>query len=116
MTCVAPLYEFHLPVHDNDTSELGNFIESYKKAGFPGTLYLATPMGLQLSDLAGYGSETSKRWQQKYIRVMKLIYAETQKHSVPVVISIGDELTNKGVEGVKIAENLARFVWRNCPR
>ena len=115
MTCVAPLYEFHLPVHDNDTSELGNFMESYKKAGFPGTLYLATPMGLQLSDLAGYGSETSKRWQQKYIRVMKLIYAETQKHSVPVVISIGDELTNKGVEGVKIAENLARFVWEELP-
>jgi len=115
MTCVAPLYEFHLPVEDADTSELGNFIESYKKAGFPGVLYLATPMSLHVSELAGYGSETTRRWQQKYIKVMRLIYAETRKHDVPVLLSIGDELTNKGIEGIKIAENLARFVWEELP-
>ena len=62
MTTVAPLYKFHLPVHDADTSELSRFIEAYKKAGFPATLYFATPMNLQLSALAGYGSESSKRW------------------------------------------------------
>lgn len=115
MTCVGPLYEFHLPVHDADTSELGRFIEAYKLAGFPGTLYFATPMELQLSSLAGYGSETSKRWQQKFIQVMKLLHAEIQKHQVPAVMSIGDEFTNKGLEGVKIAGNLARFVWEELP-
>jgi hypothetical protein len=115
MTCVAPLYEFHLPVHDADTSELGAFIEAYQRAGFRPPLYFAAPMGLQLSDLAGYGTETSKRWQQKYIQVMRLLQAETGKHGVPVLMSIGDELTNKGVEGVKIAGRLARFVWEEFP-
>jgi len=115
MTCVAPLYQFHLPVHDADTSELGAFIEAYKRAGFRPPVYFAAPMGLQLSDLAGYGSETGKRWQQKYIKVMRLLQAETEKHGVPVLVSIGDELTNKGIEGVRIAERLARFVWEELP-
>jgi hypothetical protein len=115
MTTVAPLYEFHLPVQDKDTSELGDFIGRYKKAGFPATLYFASPMGLQLSDLAGYGAETDKRWQQKYIQVMRLLHAETQRHDVPVLMSIGDELTNKGIEGVGIAGRLARFVWEELP-
>ena len=115
MTTVAPLYKFHLPVHDSNTDELGDFIEAYKKAGFPGTLYFATPMELQLSSLAGYGSETSKRWQQKFIKVMKLLHAEARKHDVPVLMSIGDELTNKGIEGIGIAERLAKFVWEEMP-
>jgi len=115
MTTVAPLYEFHLPVHDSDTSELGEFIEAYKKAGFPAPLYYATPMGLTLSDLAGYGDEQSKRWQQKFIQVMRQIHAEIQKHGVPTVVSIGDELTNKGIEGVKIAGRIARLVWEELP-
>ena len=49
------------------------------------------------------GDETSKRWQQKYIEVMWKVHAEIQRHDVPTIVSIGDELTNKGVEGVKIA-------------
>jgi hypothetical protein len=115
MTTVAPLYKFHLPVHDSDTSELGNFIKAYREAGFPATLCFATPMNLHLSALAGYGSETTKRWQQKYIRAMRLLHAETQKHDMPVLMSIADELTNKGLEGVRIAENLAHFVWEELP-
>jgi len=115
MTTVAPLYDFHLPVYDDDTSELGELIEAYREAGFPATLYFATPMNLQLSALAGFGDETSKRWQQKYIEVMQRMQAELQRHDVPVIVSIGDELTNKGVEGVKIAERLARFVWEELP-
>jgi len=115
MTTVAPLYEFHLPIRDDDTSQLGDFIERYRKAGFPAPLYFAAPMGLQLTDLAGYGSETDKRWQQKYIQVMRRLHAETQKHGVPVLVSIGDELTNKGIEGVETAGRLARFVWEELP-
>jgi hypothetical protein len=115
MTCVSPLYNFHLPIHDANTSELGNFIESYKKAGFPGPVYFATPMDLQLSSLAGYGDETSKRWQQKYIQVMRHLHAEVLKHNIAVLMSIGDELTNKGIEGVEIAGRLARFVWEELP-
>jgi len=115
MTTVAPLYNFHLPINDDDTSELGEFIQAYKKAGFPATLYFATPMSLQVSELAGYGPVTSKRWQQKYIKVMRLLHAETSKHGIPVLLSIGDELTNKGIEGVKIAGQLARFVWEELP-
>lgn len=115
MTCVAPLYNFHLPVHDADTSEFGQFIQAYKKAGFPAPLFFAAPMGLQLSELAGYGPETSRRFQQKFIKTMRLLHAEAQKHGVPVLYSIGDELTNKGLEGVKIAGNLARFAWEELP-
>ncbi len=115
MTCAAPLYNWHLPIHDDDTSELGALIGAYKKAGFPGTFYFATPMNLQLSALAGYGSETSRRWQQVYIQVMRRLHAETLKHDVPVLMSIGDELTNKGIEGVGIAERLGRFVWEELP-
>jgi len=115
MTCVGPLYDFPLPVHDDDTAALGAFLRAYRKAGFGGVCYFATPMNLQLSALAGYGSVSSKRWQQKFIEVMRKLHAETQKHDVPVVMSIGDELTNKGVEGVKIAEQLARFAWEELP-
>jgi hypothetical protein len=115
MTTVAPLYKFHLPVHDANTEELGEFIEAYKKAGFPATLYFATPMELQLSSLAGYGSETGRRWQQKFVKVMRLLHAEVQRHGVPTIMSIGDELTNKGIDGVKIAERLARFAWEELP-
>ena len=115
MTCVAPLYNWHQPVHDNDTSELGVLLEAYKKAGFPGTFYWAPPMDLQLTDLAGYGDETSRRWQQKYIQVMRLMHEEVRKHGVPTLFSIGDELTNKGLEGVGIAGRLAKFVWEELP-
>jgi len=115
MTCVAPLYNWHQPVHDTDTSELGALLEAYKKAGFPGTFYWSPPMDLQLTDLAGYGDETSRRWQQKYIQVMRLMYEEVRKHGVPVLFSIGDELTNKGMEGVGIAGRLAKFVWEELP-
>jgi hypothetical protein len=115
MTCVAPLYNWHQPVHDSDTSELGSLLEAYKKAGFPGTFYWAPPMDLQLTDLAGYGDETSRRWQQKYIQVMRLMHEEVRKHGVPTLFSIGDELTNKGMEGVGIAGRIAKFVWEELP-
>jgi hypothetical protein len=115
MTCVAPLYNFRLPIHDDDTSELGGLIQNYKKAGFPAPLYFATPMVLHYRELAGYGDETSRRWQQKYIQVMRRLHAETQKHDVPVLMSIADELTNRGIEGVRTAERLARFVWEELP-
>jgi hypothetical protein len=46
---------------------------------------------------------------------MRKMYAETQKHSVPVLFSIGDELTNKGVKGVEFAGKLARFVYEEFP-
>ncbi len=115
MTCVAPLYNWHQPVHDDDTSELGALLEAYKKAGFPGTFYWSPPMDLQLTELAGYGDETSRRWQQKYLRVMRLMHEEVRKHGVPTLFSIGDELTNKGMEGVRIAGRLAQFVWEELP-
>jgi len=115
MTCVGPLYHWHLPVHDDDTSELAAMLRAYKKAGFPGVCYFATPMELQLSALAGYGSETSRRWQQKFIEVMRKLHAEMRKHDVRTVTSIGDELTNKGVEGVEIAGRLAKFAWEELP-
>ena len=89
MTCVAPLYDWRMPIHDEDTSELGALLKAYKQAGFPGVFYFATPMNLQLSALAGYGDETSKRWQQKYIQVMRRLHAETLKHDVPVVPAYG---------------------------
>jgi hypothetical protein len=115
MTTVAPLYNFHLPVYDRDTAELGEFIEAYKQAGFPAPLYFAAPMDLELSALAGYGSVDSRRFQQKYIQVMRTLHGEVREHNVPTVMSIGDELTNRGAEGVKIAGKLARLTAEELP-
>ncbi len=115
MTTVAPLYGFHLPVFDKDTSQIGTFFEAFKKAGFPGVLYLASTLSLHTGDLAGFGDVTSKRWQQKYIEVMLRIYREADRHGVPFIMSIADELTNKGLTGVEIARKLARFVWEELP-
>jgi hypothetical protein len=115
MTTVAPLYDFHLPIEDDDTRELGEFIEAYKQAGYRQTLYFATPMELTLGGLTGYGALDSKRYQQKYIQVMRKLYAETQKHGVPVLFSIGDELTNRGIKGVEQAGQIARFVYEELP-
>lgn len=115
LTCVAPLYNWHQPVHDADTSELGAVLETYKKAGFPATFYWAPPMDLQLTELAGYGDETSRRWQQKYLKVMHLMHQEVCRHGVPTLFSIGDELTNKGTPGVQTAGRLAKFVWEELP-
>jgi hypothetical protein len=115
MTTVAPLYNFHLPVYDRDTAELGEFIAAYKKAGFSAPLYFAAPMDLELSALAGYGSVDSRRFQQKYIQVMRTLHDEVRKHGVPTVMSIGDELTNRGAEGVKIAGKLARLTAEELP-
>jgi len=72
-------------------------------------------MNLTVGELAGYGSLDSRRWQQKYLQVMRRLHAEAQRHDVPVLMSIGDELTNKGIEGVKYAARLARFVWEELP-
>ncbi len=115
MTTVAALYNFHLPVYDSDTSELGEFIEAYKQAGYPAVFYFATPMELELSTLAGYGNVDSRRFQQKYIKVMRALGGEVKRHGVPTVMSIGDEMTNRGVDGVKIAGKLARFTWEELP-
>jgi len=115
MTTVAALYNFELPIYDNDTSELGEFLEAYRKAGYPATFYFATPMNLELSGLAGYGSVDNRRFQQKYIKVMRTLQAEVARHGVPTIMSIGDEFTNRGIEGVKIADKLARFVWEELP-
>ncbi len=115
MTTVAALYNFHLPVYDSDTSELGEFLEAYEKAGYPGVFYFAAPMDLELSALAGYGSVDSRRFQQKYIKVMRTLDEEVRRHGVPTVMSIGDEMTNRGVAGVKIAGKLARLTWEELP-
>jgi len=115
MTVVAPLYDFHLPIQDDDTKELGDFIEAYRRAGFRQPLYFAAPMNLVLTGLTGYGSIDSKRFQQKYIQVMRKLWAEVQRHDVPVFFSIGDEFTNKGVKGVEFAGKLARFAYEELP-
>jgi hypothetical protein len=115
MTTVGALYNFHLPVYDNDTSELAEFIQAYKKAGYPGVFYFATPMELELSTLAGFGTVDSRRFQQKYIRVMRTLHEEVRKHRVPTIMSIGDEFTNRGLEGTRIAGKLAQLTWEELP-
>ena len=114
MTTVAPLYNFHLPIHDTDTSEIGEFIEAFKQAGFTKTLYFGSPMELMFS-LAGYGPVDARRFQQKYLKTMRLIFAETQKHDVPVLFSIADELTNRALPGIKFGEQLARLCFEELP-
>lgn len=115
MTNVGPLYGFHMPITDDDTSQLGTFIEEYLKAGFTKPIMFAAPMGLSLTGLTGYGPVDSKRFQQKYIEVMRKLHAETRKHDIPVIFSIGDEFTNKGMKGVDYAGKLARLTYEELP-
>jgi len=115
MTVVGPLYNFHLPITDDDTSELGAFLKAYLAAGFTQPVYFATPMNLTISSLAGHGTIDSRRFQQKYLEVMQKLHAEALKHPVPVIFSIGDEFTNKGVKGVEFAGRLARLTWEELP-
>jgi hypothetical protein len=114
LTTVAPLYNFHLPIHDEDTKEMGDFIESYKAAGFKQPLYFGTSMSL-ISELAGYGPVDSERFQRKYLKVMRLLHAEAERHDVPVVFSIADELTNQSLPGIKKGEVLARLCYEELP-
>lgn len=114
MTTVAPLYNFHLPVLDDDTSEIGEFLEAYKAAGFKQPLYFGSPMDL-ISSLSGYGPVDSKRFQTRFLKTMRLLNAEVQKHGVPVVFSIADELTNKALPGIHQGEILARLCYEELP-
>ena len=114
MTSVAPLYEFHLPINDEDTSELGTFIQTYLRAGFTKPIYFATPMGL-FSSLAGYGPVDTLRFQRKYLEVMRRMWAETQRQDVPVIFSIADELTNQALPGIQKGEKLARLCFEELP-
>jgi len=115
MTTVAPLYNFHLPIYDEDTSELGQFIEAYKAAGFTKPIYFASPMSLSTGELLGYGPVDSRRFQRKYLQVMRRLQAEVEKHDVPVIFSIGDEFTNQALPGIAFADKLARLVYEELP-
>ena len=114
LTTVAPLYNFHLPIHDEDTSEMGEFIEAYRAAGFRQPLYFGTSMNL-ISELAGYGPVDSQRFQRKFLQVMRRLHAEAQRHDVPVLFSIADELTNQALPGIQKGELLARLCFEELP-
>jgi hypothetical protein len=115
MTTVAPLYNFHLPVQDEDTREFGEFIEAYRQVGFRQPIYFGTSMNLLMSDLAGYGPVDSRRFQRKFLQVMRRLHAEAQRHGLPVVFSIADELTNQAEPGVRKGERLARLCFEELP-
>jgi len=115
LTTVAPLYDFHLPVHDEDTTEFGEFIEAFRRAGFRQPLYFGTPMNLLMSELAGYGPVDGRRFQRKFLQVMRRLHVEAQRHGVPVVFSIADELTNQAIPGVRKGEILARLCYEELP-
>jgi len=115
LTTVAPLYNFHLPIHDEDTREFGEFIEAYRRAGFRQPIYFGTTMNLLMSELAGYGPVDSRRFQRKFIQVMRRLHAQAQRHGVPVLFSIADELTNQALPGVRKGEILARLCFEELP-
>ena len=115
MTNVGPLYNWHLPVNDEDTSQLGMFIDEYLQAGYREPIMFAAPMNLTVGGLNGYGPIDSKRFQQKYIEVMRKLWAEVEKHNHPVIFSIGDEFTNKGLPGVEYAGKLAKLTYEELP-
>lgn len=115
MTTVAPLYNFHLPVTDDDTRELGEFIAAYRRAGFHQPLYFGASMNLLMSELAGYGPVDSRRFQRKFLQVMRRLQAEAQRHGVPILFSIADELTNQALPGVRKGEILARLCHEELP-
>ena len=114
-TNVGPLYGFHMPITDDDVRQLNIFMKEYLKAGYTKPLMFAAPMNLSIGGLTGYGPIDSKRFQQKYIEVMHKLHAEVQKHDIPVIFSIGDEFTNKGIRGVEYAEKLAKLTYEELP-
>ncbi len=114
LTTVAPLYNFHLPIHDEDTTEMGEFIEAYEAAGFKQPLYFGASMSL-VRDLAGYGPVDSQRFQRRFLKVMRLLHAERERHNVPVLFSIADELTNQALPGIRKGEVLARLCYEELP-
>ena len=115
LTTVAPLYNFHLPVQDEDTSEFSEFIEAIRRAGFREPLYFGASMNLLMSESAGYGPVDSRRFQAILLQVMRRLHVEAQRHGVPVVFSIADELTNQAVPGVRKGEILARLCYEELP-
>jgi hypothetical protein len=115
LTTVAPLYNFHLPVHDQDTGEMGEFIEAFRRGGFRQPIYFGAAMNLLMSELAGYGPVESSRFQKKFLQVMRRLHAEAQRRGAPVVFSIADELTNQAVPGVRKGEILARLCYEELP-
>jgi len=115
MTTVAPLYNFDLPIHDDSTREFGEFIQAYRRAGFTQPIYFGTSMQLKMSALAGYGPVDSRRFQQKFLKVMRLLQAEAWRHDVPVLFSIADELTNQGRTGIRQGQILARLCFEELP-
>ena len=114
-TTVAPLYNFDLPIHADDTTEIGAFIEAYKAAGYTKPLFFASPMSL-LGQLAGYGPVDSRRFQRKYLACMRTLWEETARHDVPVIFSIGDEFTNQALPGIEFGEKLARLTYEELPQ
>lgn len=115
MTTVAPLYNFDLPIHDESTREFGEFIQAYRRAGFTQPLYFGTTMELMMSALAGYGPVDSRRFQRKFLTVMRRLHEEARRHDVPVLFSIADELTNKARTGIRQGEILARLCYEELP-
>jgi len=115
LTTVAPLYNFSLPVQDEDTRELAEFIAAFERAGFRQPLYFGASMNLLMSELAGYGPVDSRRFQRKFLQVMRRLSAEAQRHRAPIVFSIADELTNQAVPGVRKGEVLARLCFEELP-
>ncbi len=114
-TNVGPLYGFHMPITDDDIAQLDRFMTEYVKAGYTKPLMFAAPMNLSLSGLTGYGPVDSKRFQQKYIEVMRKLHNEMKKFPVPVIFSIGDEFTNKGLYGVEFGRKLAKLTYEELP-
>jgi len=114
-TNVGPLYGFHLPINDDDTQQIAVFIDEYRKAGFSKPIMFAAPMNLVVSELKGYGPIDSKRFQQKYLEVMRKLHAVFEDKQMPVIFSVGDEFTNLGLPGVEYAGKLARLCFEELP-
>lgn len=114
-TNVGPLYGFHLPINDDDTQQIALFIDEYRKAGFSKPIMFAAPMNLVVSELKGYGPIDSKRFQQKYLQVMRKLHAVFEAKQMPAIFSVGDEFTNLGLPGVEYAGKLARLCFEELP-
>lgn len=118
MTSVGPLYNFHLPIYDDDVSQIREFIKLYREVGFPEPMYFAVSLRLFAQGagaLAGYGSVDSRRFQLKFIQVMRKMWRVFREEQRPVVFSIGDEFTNAALIGIKKGEKLARLCYEELP-
>jgi len=108
MTSVA-VSDLHLPIDDRDTSEWERFIDTYRKVGMEGPIYMAGTMNLY----GRFRNLLDASQEERYVAVFRALEDAARRKRQEVIYSICDETTNDGKEAV--AETAARLLHERLP-